>query len=89
MSVMRCENACSKKADCFAVRQWYTCKHYQCFATHVTVHHCIMCGVHTLRMPNSEVFRSDMVELMVGLNNARLANDAELAATNAELAKLT
>ena len=47
-----------------------------------------MCGVHTLRMPNSEVFRSDMVELMVGLNNARLANDAELAATNAELANI-
>ena len=73
MSVMRCENAYSKKDYCFGIRQWYTCNHYQCFNTHFTVNRCIMCGVHTLRMPMSEVLVTDVVDLVVGLNNASLA----------------
>jgi hypothetical protein len=56
ISAIRCEKACSKKDECFDIRQWYTCKHYQCVITSSTINRCIKCGVDTLReIPADEI----------------------------------
>lgn len=61
--VIRCESGCSKKEQCFAIRQWFICPHYQCVNTTVAVSGCIQCGEKTYRIalrdiPIEEIYPS-------------------------------
>ncbi len=44
-----CENACSNRLDCKAVRSRFTCGHLQCIRTHLMIGYCIACSCSTLR----------------------------------------
>ena len=57
-----CENACSNRLQCTAVRARFTCLHLQCVRTHMMLHRCIACSCSTLRydreMDLSNIFLS-------------------------------
>ena len=44
-----CENACSNRLECCAVRARFTCLHLQCVRTHLMLGRCIACSCSTLR----------------------------------------
>jgi hypothetical protein len=44
INVATCENACSKPEECFDVRAWFSCGHYQCRRTTININYCIRCG---------------------------------------------
>ncbi len=45
-----CENACSNRLQCTAVRARFTCLHLQCVRTHVMLHRWMACSCSTLRL---------------------------------------
>ena len=51
----RCENGCVVKENCFLVKQWFVCEHYQCSRTTVVLGRCIYCECNVRRgVPASE-----------------------------------